>query len=402
MDKRICFFTGNRAEFSLLRPLIEGLKGCSGNEVQLIVSGSHLDPGYGSTIKEIEGTNIPISWKTKRINDATAQLVSVPVSIASSIIETTKALEHLKPTLFVVYADRFESFGAAIAASQSGIPVIHIEGGDVTEGGCLDDNVRHAMTKISHIHCSTSIISYRRILQLGEEKWRVLNIGLPSLDDIYQGKYTPPEEVMRILGLHEDRPIIIFTLHSVAAELREIKMITEECTAALSRLITECNAQIVCTYPNNDTGSRVIIEGLSRLKKMHGDSVQVHESLGGALYHGTLAIATLAGTRVVSMGNSSSGIKETCCFRCPHINIGNRQSGRLAPDNVINVGYKGDDIFSRAKQLIYLDRYDYCSNADPYWAGGAAARFSSFIEKLYEIPVEKLLIKRVKETSLSV
>ncbi len=395
---RIVFYTGNRAEFSLIRPLIESVRENNNLATKLIVSGAHVDPKYGNTLKEIKESGIEVNFLTEKLNSEKLSN-STPSLISKSIEETCKAIEDLKPSLLIIYADRYETFGACIAASQQGIPVLHIEGGDITEGGCLDDNVRHAITKLSHLHCTTTEESRKRVIVLGEENWRVKNIGLPSLDDIYKENYATPKEIIKKFDLDLSRPIIVFTQHTVSSELGELNEHIKHSILALDRLSKELSAQVICTYPNNDEGSELIIDNL-KLFESKNKSVRLFKSLGGYFYHGILALSKEKNVRMVSIGNSSSGIKETACFGLTHLNVGNRQRGRTVSLNVINVPYDKEEIFSKAKNSI-LSSASHLKLIDPYYCGGAAENFSSFINEISKIKIQKILVKSTYKTTLS-
>lgn len=396
---RIVFYTGNRAEFSLIRPLIESVKEKKIFSTKLIVSGAHVDPKYGKTLKEIEESGIKVNFTTDKLHSEEFDN-STPGLISRSIEETCKAIDNLKPSLLIIYGDRYETFGACIAASQQGIPVLHVEGGDITEGGCLDDNNRHAITKLSHLHCTTTKDSRQRVILLGEEKWRVKNIGLPSLDDIYKRNYATQKEIIKRFDLDLNRPIIVFTQHTVSSELHELELHIQQSIQALDKLSNELSAQVICTYPNNDEGSQLIIDSL-KLFESKNKSVRLFNSLGGYFYHGILGLAKEKNVRMVSIGNSSSGIKETACFGLIHLNVGNRQRGRTVALNVVNVHYDKEEIFMRAKNVLESPTSDE-KFIDPYWDGGAGKNFSSFISEVSKIPRQKLLVKSIDKTSLSI
>ena len=179
--RKIAIFTGNRAEYGLQFPIIEAISKSSNLDYRLLVSGAHLDENFGNTLKEIENDGFQISYEIK-INLPSDDLFGTNQAIGSGVISISKALQKIKPDFFVVYADRFEGFSALIAGTQMNIPTAHIEGGDITEGGALDDSVRHAMTKLAHIHFTTNKQASNRIISMGEEKWRVKNVGFPAID----------------------------------------------------------------------------------------------------------------------------------------------------------------------------------------------------------------------------
>ena len=361
-----------------------------------MVAGAHLDPIYGSTIAEVQKSGVTITKLPENESTINSEFSDVPLHISKLIQDVANYLSLNRPDMFVVYADRFESFAALVAASQQGIPVLHIEGGDITEGGCLDDNIRHAMTKLSHLHCTTNLLSYKRVISLGEESWRVCNIGLPSLDHIYNSFFASESELEQELGrnLEPERPIILFTLHSVSSQLGSIQSDIRSCTNALREIQRLTDSLVICTYPNNDTGSRYIIDELKNFSSTSNNVILV-PSLGGYNYHGILALSRDPERNILSIGNSSSGVKETACFGCPHINIGDRQKGRLTSSNVFNVPYSTEEIVSTAIKLLKKTTpHNNKLNkvVDPYWHGGASQLFYDFIVKTLQLPQSVILI----------
>jgi len=196
--RRIAVFTGNRAEYGLQFPILKAIDKHPQLDYYLLVSGAHLDKNFGGTLDEIKrdgfhiDAEIKIDMDTESIN-ATAQ------AIGSGILSISTVLAKMQPDIMVVYADRFEGFAAVIAASQMNIPTAHIEGGDITEGGALDDSVRHAMSKLAHIHFTTNQQASNRVLAMGEEDWRVHTVGFPAIDLISEGNYATPEEIIEKL-----------------------------------------------------------------------------------------------------------------------------------------------------------------------------------------------------------
>lgn len=269
-------------------------------------------------------------------------LAATAQAIGTGIVSLSEGLDALKPDFLVVYADRFEGLAAVVAGTQMGIPTAHIEGGDITEGGALDDSVRHAMTKLAHLHFTTNEEAAERVRKLGEEPWRVFNVGFPALDLIAQGNYASPEELRERYALDPARPVVIFTQHSVTTEFEDAAAQVLPALAAMRRLAAQ-GVQVILTYPNNDAGGKAIIAELEKVAAEHLPNVQVHMSLGRRNYHGVLNLCGKEG-RGVYAGNSSSGIKETAIFGCPVVNIGSRQAGRLRADNVIDTQYDQDQI----------------------------------------------------------
>lgn len=380
MKKRIiAIFTGNRAEYGLQYPILRAVNQHPKLDYRLIVSGAHLDINFGRTLEEIHQDGFRIDEEVKIVMDAES-LFSTAQAIGSGIIEISKALTKIKPDLMVVYADRFEGLAAVIAASQMNIPTAHIEGGDLTEGGALDDSVRHAMTKLSHLHFTTNQQATNRILAMGEEPWRVHTVGFPAIDLISEGRYAKPEEIIQRLNLDLSRPIILFTQHSVTTEFDQAAFQIKPSIISLQQAAKE-GVQILLTYPNNDAGGREIIDHLEAFRELRIVNTQVHSSLGRYFYHGILALAKNPSMRIACVGNSSSGLKETPAFGCPTVNIGSRQKGRLRGKNVIDTDYKSDEISFAINTCLFDDIFrNSCRFAEnPYWLGDAGPKVAQVL-----------------------
>ncbi len=380
MKKKVAIFTGNRAEYGLQLPILEAVAHHPELKYRLIVSGAHLDNNFGNTLDMIRSDGYTVH-ATPAIHLERDDLYSTARAIGSGIIAMSDVLEEMKPDILVVYADRFEGFAAVIAASQMNIPVAHVEGGDLTEGGALDDSVRHAMTKLSHLHFTTNEQAKERVLKMGEEEWRVHNVGLPSIDMIVRGRFASPDEIRMKYGLDLSKPVILFTQHSVTTEFDRAVEQVEASLQALEKLAAE-GCQVIITYPNNDAGGVKIIEWLQTMIAGRSDAnIQLHRTLGTYYYHGILALAGDMTCRVVCAGNSSSGIKETPVFRCPTINIGPRQKGRLRATNVIDVGYDAKQIYEKI-QFGFSDAHfrEQCRKVEnPYGDGRAGEKIAEVL-----------------------
>lgn len=379
MKRSIAVFTGNRAEYGLQFPILRAIDNHPDLDYKLLVSGAHLDANFGSTLNEIQRDGFHIESEIKIEMDATS-LFATAQAIGSGVLEISKVLNRLKPDIMVVYADRFEGFAAVIAATQMNIPTAHIEGGDLTEGGALDDSVRHAMTKLSHLHFTTNSQASNRILAMGEEPWRVHTVGFPAIDLIAEGNFASKVEVLETLSLDPMRPIVLFTQHSVTTEFSEARSQITPSLDAITRLARE-GVQIVLTYPNNDAGGKDIIEALSAFQLEELQNTQVMRSLGRYLYFGVLALARESDLRVVCLGNSSSGLKETPAFGCPTVNIGSRQDGRLRGENVLDADYSSDQIYAAVNKGLYEEEFrELCRNANnPYWLGEAGPKIANIL-----------------------
>ena len=391
---KICIFSGNRAEYGLLSPIIKNLNESKKIKVFFIVSGSHVDKKFGETINEIKKDKIKIYQTIKLFNSGRNKDKSdyTPKNISEIVEKYSTYLRRIKPDYNLVYADRFESFGAIIASSQMNIPTIHIEGGDKTEGGTLDDSVRHAMTKISHIHITTNDNAKKRIIKLGEEKWRVKNFGYSAMDYVKSKNYAKKSEIENKLKIKITKPIILFTQHPIPMENENIQNNFEKILHSIKRL-SKLNIQIIITYPNSDYGGKKIIEKINRLKGTK--NIKIVRSLGRYLYHGVLALNNKK-IKVVCAGNSSSGIKETAIFKCPVVNIGPRQNGRFRSSNVFDVKYNKKQIYETIFKCINDEKvYKKCLKTKNLYGGGSTGKkIKKFIENL-KISKTKILIKKI-------
>ena len=387
--RKIAVFTGNRAEYGLQYPILKAIDEHSELDYCLLVSGAHLDKNFGGTLEEIEKDGFHIDAEIKIDMDAES-LYATAQAIGSGILSISSVLAKMQPDIMVVYADRFEGFAAVIAASQMNIPTAHIEGGDITEGGALDDSVRHAMSKLAHVHFTTNQQASNRVLAMGEEDWRVHTVGFPAIDLISEGNYATPEEIIEKLELDLSKPIILFTQHSVTTEFNDA---STQIIPSLNAMVELANdgVQVICTYPNNDAGGRAIISELEKLDSKNIFGIQVHRSLGRYLYHGVLALAKNESHQIACVGNSSSGIKETPVFGCPTVNIGSRQEGRLRGQNIIDVDYNASNIVAVVKKCFYNDEFRGQSTVtnNPYYLGDAGRKIADI---LASIPLGKKII----------
>jgi UDP-N-acetylglucosamine 2-epimerase (non-hydrolysing)/GDP/UDP-N,N'-diacetylbacillosamine 2-epimerase (hydrolysing) len=389
--RTIAVFTGNRAEYGLQFPILRAIAKHDALDYRLIVSGAHLDKNFGRTLAEIETDGFTVHEEVK-IDLAEDTLTATAQAIGSGVIGVSRALERLRPDMLVVYADRFEGFAAVIAGTQMNVPTAHIEGGDITEGGALDDSVRHAMSKLAHLHFTTNQQATNRVLAMGEEPWRVHTVGFPAIDLIQDGNFASRDQVREKLSLDLSRPVVLLTQHSVTTEFDEAAAQVRPTLEAMKRLAAE-GVQVVITYPNNDAGGRRIITELEGLAAKNVAGLQFHRSLGRWLYHGVLALARDPNIRVACVGNSSSGIKETPAFGCPTVNIGSRQLGRLRADNVIDAEYDADAIYGAVRRCLFDDDFRVrCRSVEnPYGVGDAGPKIA---EVLARVPLDRTLIRK--------
>ena len=390
--RKIAIYTGNRAEYGLQFPIIRAIKNHPDLDYYLLVSGAHLQEDFGFTLGEIQQDGFDVYAEVK-IEAGDDTLYGTAQAIGSGILSLSEVLKELKPDILVVYADRFEGFSAVICGSQMNVPIAHIEGGDITEGGALDDSVRHAMSKLAHLHFTTNEEAAERVRKLGEEPWRVFNVGFPAIDLIGDGNYAKPAELAERFNLDLKKPVLVLTQHSVTTEFDRAIDQFAPTVAAMKKLAAE-GVQVMVTYPNNDAGGQHIIQSIEALMAENISGIQAHSNLGRYCYHGVLNLVGRDGeTTGVCVGNSSSGIKETPAFGCPAVNIGSRQDGRLRASNVIDSSYDCDEIVAACKKAMFDDSFRQhcytCSN--PYGEGNSGPRIA---ETLATIDISAKLLQK--------
>jgi UDP-N-acetylglucosamine 2-epimerase (non-hydrolysing)/GDP/UDP-N,N'-diacetylbacillosamine 2-epimerase (hydrolysing) len=390
--RTIAVFTGNRAEYGLQFPILRAISKHPALEYRLIVSGAHLDKNFGATLSEIAKDGFEVHDEIK-IDLQSDTLYATAQAIGSGVVAISHSLARLKPDAFVVYADRFEGFAAVIAGTQMNVPTAHVEGGDVTQGGALDDSVRHAMTKLAHLHFTTNENAANRIRTMGEEPWRVFNVGFPAIDLIADGLFASPATLADKYKIDPKKPLLVFTQHSVTTQFEEAADQLVPSLRAMETLARD-GIQVILTYPNNDAGGRRIIEALEAFAARGVPNTQLYKSLGRFDYHGMLHLAGTGGTAGgACVGNSSSGIKETPAFGCPSVNIGSRQDGRLSAENVIHTSYSESEILAAVRRCIddqaFINRCRTCPN--PYGTGDAGKKIASV---LATVPLDRQLITK--------
>ena len=388
--RKIAVFTGNRAEYGLQYPILRAIAADTRLEYDLLVGGAHLQQDFGKTLAEIENDGFKV-YRQVKMEMREDTLFAAAQAIGTGILSLSQILDELRPDFMVVYADRYESFAAVITATQMNVPTAHVEGGDYTEGGALDDTVRHAMTKLAHLHFTTNEQAAKRVQRLGEEPWRIFNVGFPALDLVVAGLYSSPEEIVSEFGLDLGKPIVVFCQHSVTTEFDKA---VEQIGPSLDALacLAHDGCQIIITYPNNDAGGRRIIQQLHQLESRRIPNVQIIRSLGRFRFHGLLNVIGRSGCGAFA-GNSSAGIKETPAFGCPAVNIGSRQQGRLRANNVLDVPYDKESILAAIRRCIddeqFRQQCQTCEN--PYGAGNAGPRIA---DVLATIPIDARLIQK--------
>lgn len=333
--RKICVVTGTRAEYGLLCRLMRLIQESSDTQLQVIATNMHLSPKYGNTYQEIEKDGFTIDCKIPIIDEnAEDNAVTTVKSMATALSGFAEAYNTLKSDLVVVLGDRYEILAAATAALIERIPIAHLHGGEVTEGA-YDDAIRHSITKMSHLHFTSTEDYRKRVIQLGEQPDRVFYVGAPGVENIKKFPLMSKEEVEKSINFKLDEKTILVTYHPVTLGEHTAEKDIKEFIGALE----ECkDLRVFFTMPNSDTGSQAIVDAINKFVANNADRAIAYKSLGIKRY---LSVMKYAGAVV---GNSSSGLIEVPSFGIPTLNIGDRQKGRMAADSVYNCDTDKDSI----------------------------------------------------------
>ena len=386
--RHISFVTSSRSDFGIMAPLMAAIRNEPDFELSILATGAHFSAKLGMNINEVreygfldEVVELPVHVRSM-----------TPIECSSAIGKGTEVFaEHLsrhRPDLLIIPGDRFDALPAGIAAIPLNIAVAHISGGEVTEGA-MDDIIRHLLTKLSHIHFPAHSSYGDRIVQMGEEPWRVKVVGEPGLDRLKSFEYESRSSVFSRFGLNSKQPLSVFTYHPETVGISN----SRDAIIAILDAAKSVNTQIVFTYPNGDPGSNEIIEALKSY--VSGcNNARLYPSLGRSLY------LSLINQADVMVGNSSSGIIEAASFKLPVVTIGDRQKGRIAGPNIISVSENSRDIEMAWKQALTPDfRRSLKDIKNPYGAGNSIERIIQEI-KLISIN-ERLLVKRFHDQAAS-
>lgn len=370
--RKIVVFTGTRAEYGLLYWLMKGIQSDVDLELQLIVSGMHLSAKFGDTYQQIEKDGFKADSKVDILLSS-----NTPVGIAKSMglatIGFADALERLEPDILVVLGDRFEALSIAQTALVLRIPILHIHGGEVTEGA-YDDAIRHAITKLSQVHCTSTEQYRQRVIQLGENPVNVSNVGAIGLDNLNRLDLLSVEKLSESLSFVINKPFFIFTYHPPTLGDEDVE---KAFTSILESLDHFPDHQIIMTYPNADEGGRLIINMLEKYAAANIDRVLAIASLGQLRY-----LSAVKHAKAV-IGNSSSGIIEAPSLGTPTVNIGDRQKGRLAAASVLHTGINSCDIISTIKEATSPKHIKLTSELkNPYGDGYTSFKIIDILKKM--------------------
>lgn len=374
--KKICVITGSRAEYGLLRPLIEEIKKDKSFKLQLIVTGMHLAYTSGLTYREMEQDGYQIDEKIE-INLSSDTSIGICKSMGLGMISFSEAYARLEPDMIVVLGDRYEIFAAASAAMISKIPIAHIHGGEITEGA-YDDSLRHCITKMSYLHF-TSTKSYRkRVIQLGEQPNRVYHVGSLGVENIKKMKLLSKEDLEKLLNFKITKHTILVTFHPVTLETNTAKIQFGNLLKALDRFK---DLRMIFTKSNSDTDSSMINQMIDNYVSKNRNKSIAFISLG------TLKYLSLMKYSQFVIGNSSSGIIEAPSLKIPTINIGDRQKGREKADSIIDCDSSEEEI-AAAIQKVFNMKTEKENIMNPYEKANTSTHIISIINEVLEKEID--------------
>ncbi|WP_182199780.1 UDP-N-acetylglucosamine 2-epimerase [Paraliobacillus salinarum] len=376
--KKISILTATRAEYGLLKPVINKLNSIPEFDVRLVVTGAHLSPEFGLTYNEIEQDGIVIDNKIEMLLSSDTP-VAISKSMGLAIISFADYYEKLKPDMLIVLGDRYETLAVCIAAMNQRIPIAHLHGGEITEGA-VDESIRHAITKISNLHFTSTEEYKSRVIQLGEHPDRVFCVGATGVENIFKEQLLTKEELEVSINYKLERPFAMVTYHPVTLEENSAE---EQFKVILEVLSKYPKMDFIFTKANADTNGRVINKLIDEYVEVNNNAI-AFTSLGMTRYLSAMKYCTLV------IGNSSSGLLEAPSFGIPTINIGDRQKGRIHANSVINCRPDYEDINTAIELALSGNfRIQAKKTINPYGDGNTS-------EKIVDIVKDFLLNNRIK------
>lgn len=372
---KICIATGTRAEYGLLKPLIDQIRLTAKYELQLLVTGAHLSPEFGLTYKLIEEDGLKISAKVEMLlsSDTSEGIVK---SMGLGMIGFADTLKTLQPDLIFILGDRYEMLALASAALIFKIPIAHLHGGEITEGA-YDDAIRHSITKMSTLHFTSTEEYRQRVIQMGEQPEMVFNVGAIGLDNIINLPLLTKEALAESLNVSFKKYNYLVTFHPETLSEQPVVLQFE---ILLDVINEDKDGFFIFTHANADTDGRVINKMIDTFVAQNPGKAVAFTTMGQLRYLSAMKYATGV------IGNSSSGIIESASFKVPTINIGDRQKGRIYGENVINVGVNKEEIeqaFVKIKDKQYLHLLREIRN--PYGIGNTSKEIMAILQKIDRI-----------------
>jgi GDP/UDP-N,N'-diacetylbacillosamine 2-epimerase (hydrolysing) len=371
LKRKICVYTSSRAEYGLLRGVLQGIEAEPTLQLQILASGMHLSPEFGMTIQEIVADGFKPDETVEMLlsSDTPAAICK---SMGLAMIGYGKALQRLKPDMVVVLGDRFETFCMAAAAQVCRVPLAHIHGGETTEGA-IDEAFRHSITKMSHLHFASCETYRQRIIQLGEAPDRVFNVGALGVENIQRISLMERSELAESIGFNLEKPYFLVTFHPVTLE----KDTSEgQFQSLLNALDAFQEHNVIFTKANADTDGLVINRLIEDYAEKHPERCLAATSLGVHRYLSAMKYATAV------IGNSSSGIIEVPSFKIPTVNIGDRQKGRIQAASTLNCSPDANAIRQTISRALSPDFQESLSGiSNPYDRPGTCSTIVRLLEK---------------------
>ncbi|MEG0132745.1 MAG: UDP-N-acetylglucosamine 2-epimerase [Clostridium sp.] len=379
--RKIAVVTGTRAEYGLLKNIMKAIDKDETLELQVVVTGMHLSPKYGMTKNDILEDGFFINEECPILLDYNGKDKNAK-EISLAIGEFVGAFNRLNPDVVMVLGDRYEALAATTTAMAMNIPIAHVSGGEITEGA-MDEQIRHSITKMAHIHFPGVECYAENIRNMGEESWRVFNVGDSGIENIKLTNLMTSEEIEKSLGVKVDEDTLLVTYHPVTLEVNSV----EEQIKNLIEALEKVNKKMIITYPNSDNGGDKIIAALDEFGDRNSN-VHLFKSLGSLRY---LSVMNLCGAVI---GNSSSALVEAPYLKKAVVNVGNRQQGRLMAENIIQTNYSTDEIYNGIEKALSEEFREFVKNVESLYGEGNTSE--EIVKVLKNIDLgEKLLKKKL-------
>lgn len=365
--KKILCMTGTRADYPRIKSVLKEITSNNFN-LKLVVTGSHLSKKFGFTINEILEDKFKIYKKIKILNENFNTHFDTSLAISKLIKEFSNVLKKLKPDLVLLTVDRFETLACAVASSTMNFPIAHIQGGEVT--GTYDETIRHAVTKLSHIHFAANNDAKKRIIKLGENKNFVFNVGCPFIDEIKSVDLLSKKSLFFKYNLNLEKKTILFIQHPVTTEYHDVN---KQISKSIKALKNFKNSQVLCILSNFDAGNKRIISALKKQRNYKTFANLKNRDFLSFLKHSDVLV-----------GNSSSAIREAPSFKLPAVNIGTRQNNRLKAKNVIDVPNNTAKIIKAVNKALYDKVFikSLRKIKNPYGDGNSAKKIIKILKKI--------------------
>jgi len=377
-SKKILIIAGSRGEYGYIRPIIREIKKTKDFDYEMVVCNMHVLDTFGSSIEEIKKDDVKIGAVVHNTLDGYNRL-TMTKSLGIFMMELPAIIERIKPDFILIAGDRGEQFMAAIVGAHMYIPVVHIQAGELS--GNIDGAVRHAITKLAHIHLCSNEDAAQRVGKMGEETFRIFNVGAPQLDELVAGEMLSEKEVREKYGIKKNKPSILLVQHSVTEEFDQ----AEKQMAETMKAVAETGYQTIIVLNNSDAGSKIMRKAVFKYRT---PKMKIFENMPRADYAGLMKAA------FVLVGNSSSGIIEAPLFKLPVVNIGNRQMGRMRGVNVINVSHNSAKIKLAIQKAISPKFKKQAAKAVSLYGDGKSAK--RILDILAKLKIDnKLLVKQL-------